>query len=205
LDETVFDTITEESAYWAGFLMADGSIVSRERWSGNPTVSLVLSARDEDHVIAFRSFLGSGHAIIHINDFSKRGTPRAFRRLCVSSTHLVNSLARFGVVPRKTFRTKALLLEKNKDFWRGIIDGDGSIGFTRGLPRLRLAGSKKLLQQFSEYAHAIYKHNATVRPRRTIFLFGIAGRPALSVITHLYADCAIALPRKLAIAQQIMS
>jgi transposase-like protein len=58
LDESVFDTITEESAYWIGFLMADGCIGSKK-----PVVSLCLADEDRHHVERFRSFLKSSHKI----------------------------------------------------------------------------------------------------------------------------------------------
>lgn len=52
LDETVFDTLNENSRYWVGFLMADGS-VTRNR------LSLHLAARDVAHLRKLRRFLHS--------------------------------------------------------------------------------------------------------------------------------------------------
>src|SRR5262245_20146722 len=60
LNEAAFDVLTEESAYWAGFMMADGNISVREY---STYVTLGLAEADRDHVAAFRTFLGSTHTI----------------------------------------------------------------------------------------------------------------------------------------------
>ena len=55
-DETVFDEITEESAYWMGFLMADGNIYL-PKGKRNPRITLVLSEKDKEHIVKFKFFL----------------------------------------------------------------------------------------------------------------------------------------------------
>ena len=65
LNEDAFNIITEESAYWIGFLMADGCI---HYHPGNaPYVSLTLAKCDSDHVIEFSQFMGSSHKLKYIN------------------------------------------------------------------------------------------------------------------------------------------
>lgn len=44
LDKTVFDSITDQSAYWAGFLMTAGNIYTDK--SGNPQISLTLASSE---------------------------------------------------------------------------------------------------------------------------------------------------------------
>ena len=60
INENVFNEITEESAYWIGFLMADGCIATRK---SSPYISLRISEVDIEHIEKFRSFLGSNHKI----------------------------------------------------------------------------------------------------------------------------------------------
>lgn len=55
LDDTVFDTVTEESAYWSGFLMSDGNINYGK--TGNARIALVLAKVDFSHLEKFRDFL----------------------------------------------------------------------------------------------------------------------------------------------------
>jgi hypothetical protein len=61
MNETVFDAITELSAYWVGDLMADGNINTGK--TGNPRISLTIAARDREHLVKFRKFLNCSNPI----------------------------------------------------------------------------------------------------------------------------------------------
>jgi hypothetical protein len=61
LNESCFDVLTENAAYWIGFLMADGNIHKGRQ--GSPVVRLTISDKDYGHLIKFRQFLGSTHKI----------------------------------------------------------------------------------------------------------------------------------------------
>src|SRR5579864_3198646 len=61
VNQAAFDTITEESAYWIGFLMADGCIPFQQGKSWGFIVSLSLC--DRGHLEKLKSFLGSEHPI----------------------------------------------------------------------------------------------------------------------------------------------
>jgi hypothetical protein len=57
-----FDEITPESAYWCGFLFADGN-VHRRSLQQQPVLSVGVAARDLQQIVKLRSFLGSTHKI----------------------------------------------------------------------------------------------------------------------------------------------
>lgn len=190
LNAAAFAKITAESAYWAGFLMADGCV------SGNQ-VKLELAHRDRGHVKAFRSFLSSEHPVSTTRRYSVR--------LQVGSPQLVSDLAALGVLPRKSLTAVAHpRLAVDRDFWRGVVDGDGHIGVKRGCPELTLYGSQMLVSQFQDFVHAIVETKATVRPCENIYRFMVSGWRARSVLRHLYEGAEIALPRKAALAGHLM-
>lgn len=210
LDESVFDTVTEESAYWIGFLMADGGIVPDKR-HGSTAIVLVQSGCDHEHVESFRRFLKSSHKI-------SRRPPQtstlngqvinssAHSRFAFTSTRLTDALARFGVVPQKSHIAKALNgIEANRHFWRGVIDGDGSVGYYTGrytVPHVGLCGSRLLLGQFSDFVKTIDASCiASVRPHINIYQCHTTGRFAVRIVNALYSNCHVALPRKLSIAE----
>lgn len=62
VDETVFDSITDQSAYWASFLMIAGSIYTDK--TGNPQIALTLAERDREHLIKLRKFLKCSNQIL---------------------------------------------------------------------------------------------------------------------------------------------
>jgi hypothetical protein len=206
LNEAAFDCITEASAYWAGMLMADGSIRMRK---GRPWgISLVLSAKDRGHVEKFRSFVGSTHAIsIHPVKPSKRfprGTSSA--RFSITSLRLAARLADFGVVTKKSLTAKVSLLEGNRHFWRGVVDGDGYISIHRAktLPHcyasFGVAGSKDLMEQFAEFLGAKIASAATKACKikgTTIWAVRLTGESAFGVIRLLYGRCKTYLERKM--------
>lgn len=197
-DENAFDHITEESAYWIGFLMADGNISYRH--DGSPEISLVLNKKDKEHLIKFKSFLKSQHSFTSIlcNDAI---------RFSIRSLKIVNDLKKNNVIPNKSLIAKAPdCLLFNRHFWRGVIDGDGSIGIYPSGIQLRLYGSFDLVTQFLEFI----KYNSpecrtTVRPHKNIFILSLNGKYAKNSIALLYQNCSIALFRKLNAALNIAS
>jgi len=214
LKETAFSSPTPEALYWAGFLMADGSIF------GN-TLALTLSDKDSAHVSAFRVFLGSGHALTKIHQ-----SPSAPAiRLAVRSEALIHDLARWGVLPNKTFT--ALAKEeaiRSKDFWRGVVDGDGWVAMVHqkpyfnkhhkinawsrpyDMPRLQLVGAEPLMHQFLQFVHSVVPScKVTVRHHKSIFSVGLGWLPAACVIQELYYDGCIGLQRKVNSARNILS
>ena len=60
LRQDAFATITSESAYWIGFLMADGSISTSRN-----ELSCMLTEIDRGHLEKLRDFLGSNHALVN--------------------------------------------------------------------------------------------------------------------------------------------
>jgi hypothetical protein len=205
LDEAAFDALTPASAYWIGFLMADGWIAK-----DYSEFSIALAFTDRCHLWRFRAFLGSSaRTPIHAG---KKG--HATVRLSVRSRHMCESLATHGVTPQKTHTAKALgQVEGSADFWRGMMDGDGSLGIhadhrykeTKGSATISLCGTEAILQQFRRFVEERVPNTKSTVRRHSANLFNIAfgGRTAVAVAALLYSGAEIALPRKEATAKDI--
>ncbi len=120
VDEHVFDVVdTPEKAYWLGFLLADGCVTAHY---GTPVLSLGLGNRDAEHVERFRAFVRSEKKLDRAV-----GCKLAFR-----SPHTAARLKGLGMEPRKSCRERAAAeLIDNRDFWRGVVDGDGWLKYRR--------------------------------------------------------------------------
>lgn len=209
LREDAFAMITPESAYWIGFLMADGCVMHHRR--GGRYVRVALAAEDATHIEAFRTFIGFDGKI-HIG---KRGPWNGYQRqdihaLSVGSARMAADLARYGVVPNKSKREQASDdLVFNRDFWRGVIDGDGSIFISnKNDPTISLCnGGASLLHQFSRYVQSMVQAKCTIHVNRegvhTVSISG--GRIAPKIVAALYEGATIALDRKAAKAHAIMN
>lgn len=208
-----FDVITEESAYWIGFLMADGCLTHRKRYrnsDGEKEVHLSISERDRGHVEAFRRFLGTSNTISRNTSKGFPGSrPRC--RISVTSPRLFDALAVYGVTPRKSLTAKVIGLESNRDFWRGLVDGNGSIVNRRhlgGWAGVMLVGSQYIIPQFSAYcATVIMEEPPAMTPHHStegIFNICLSGERGISVVRSLYDGCTVALRRKWDAARQVI-
>lgn len=141
-DERIFMTVYKpEVAYWIGFLMADGSI------RGN-TISLCLSIKDLDHLKKYQSFLVTSKPI-RIYKNIKQGTTSC--SLGVYSKKMVQDLANYGIMPRKTGKEQIRNIpsEYIRDFILGFFDGDGCMHISKqGQANFSIAShSIKILKQ----------------------------------------------------------
>jgi hypothetical protein len=144
-DRAYFDAIdSHEKAYWLGFLTADGCVCTV------PCSSLSVALQVGDIAHLRRLALDMGDSRIPVLS-QAHGTVR----LAWYSKQIVESLIRLGVEPRKSgvgiLPSYPLCYER--DFWRGIFDGDGCIGVQSRSRQatsysLSLAGSRDILNGF---------------------------------------------------------
>lgn len=204
-DDHVFDRITEQSAYWMGFLMADGS-VTKHRTQKTRYLSLLLSVKDIAHIEKFKQYMKASYPVVRRANTGFSTNETASIKL-TASDHLVEALAKHGVIQNKTLEaTASKELESNNHFWRGVVDGDGwiSIHPPRNLPCIGMVGSKNLCDQFAGFARTITPECTSNVFERTANCsqFQTTGIHAQRLIETLYANCEIALDRKLALARR---
>jgi hypothetical protein len=215
IDETVFDDPGEEGRYWIGYLMADGC-VTRDRRHDSWTVSLVASEKDAAHIERFRAFLGSNAAILRrpervgLMPGGYHSTTRAHVRFSATSKPLATALSRYGVVPRKSLTACVIGLGACPHFWRGAVDGDGTVSWqtigSKQFPFIQLVGSRDLVRQFYEFAKAAVPGiGHGIERQVNIFKFRTAGRLAASLIRILYGNCTVSLTRKWAVAREVLA
>lgn len=209
LNENVFDILTNESAYWLGVLMADGSVMT------HPAILQYGTAEiDATHVWKFRAFLGSSHAVtVRAPKLLGTYTTQPFHALCIRSVSLVNAVQSFGITPRKSRLARASVsLINNRDFWRGVVDGDGFMGAYRDkrrphpVPCVGLCGSRSLVSQFATFVRANVPHcTSRIQRVHSIYKFVAYGKYALTILRILYEGAHTALDRKRGLATQIMA
>ena len=122
-------------------------------------------------------------------------------RLAISSARLAEQLLSLG---RYEGSINDSLIQ-SRDFWRGVVDGDGSLGIlATGYAYFELVGSRRLL----EACLSFLKSNGlgarmTIRADKTIFQIATAGYIAEKIVVFLYGNATVALDRKAATAAKI--
>lgn len=139
LDRNYFDKIdTYDKAYYLGFLISDGSV-------GTSTNKIDLTLKKSDSYIldVLSSKINNTNPIY----FSKRGEAS----LTFKSKEIKNALAKYGVIPNKTFKTYLPELEMSlmPHLIRGLIDGDGWVSFKSHA--IGFCGSVELVGQVRDF------------------------------------------------------
>jgi hypothetical protein len=208
--EDAFDTLTPASKYWIGFLLADGSI--ERTGTGSAMLDTSLQLRDKAHLEKMKLFLQAGHKIserkvntLRIDGHLVAG-PFFQARLSIRSQRLTDALEGHGMCNKSINRVAPPYLIDDIDFWRGLVDGDGHVGENASGPSLGLCGGEILMQQFIDFArnHDIGT-NTTVRPHGNIFTASYTRHAAIRLARLLYTDAIVALDRKFADANALMS
>ena len=129
-DENYFDCIdSEDKAYWLGFIFGDGFIYDEKPGEHSGILCISLSSEDEEHLYKFKEAISSSHTI-HTYDNSKGYSNGKLSRIKINSSHMVNSLKKYGMIANKTNiigEPKNINEEFYIPFVRGFFDADGSI------------------------------------------------------------------------------
>ena len=192
-----FETIdTEEKAYWLGFLLTDGSVDNKNR------IRVQLQERDLEILEKFHSALQLDSKIIYDKREGKHcySVEFADAKMCLD-------LAKYGIVPRKTYVTKHLPLnqipqELQKHFIRGVYDGDGGLTYSADLSTDITFGftsySETMVQDFQAFIDNMIgkkEHNKNIYT--SCWYSNWRGyNQVVNILDNLYEDATIYLDRK---------
>lgn len=196
LYQEFFDEIdSEDKAYWLGFLTADGNVYGTR-------IQVNLKSSDKKHLESFASTLGYDGAVRDTKTHSKQtGKTYVGATLSFRSKHMAGSLAKYGVVPRKSYTSTPWSgpSELMRHYWRGMVDGDGWVLLdNRSRLVVGLCGTERICAGFASFvagqqvAHKTHKAGS-------IRAVSYTGEPAISVRNLLYKDAHIALERKVGV------
>lgn len=199
LNPYVFDVINEQSAYWWGFIYADGYIYRR-------TLTMRLSAKDKNHLYPLRDFMQSNSPIHDVETSVLKSTNKTYKisRIEFTSEYLKNRLQQLGVVTGRTNFQHAIqhLPISMRHHWiRGLFDGDGSIDFKKscGQPRVRIVGKLDCMM----WVKSIFINDAKVKTKAKLYQHGkvfyisLDGRRIVSTVTkYIYNRANVCMERK---------
>lgn len=194
-DDDFFEKIdTEWKAYWLGFFSADGCVTDIRR------VVINLSSRDREHLQKFLDCLNSNYPI-----YAFKENKSAIK---ISSQKMIDDLAKWGVGRRKSLTLHPchnipvhLLIH----YWRGLVDGDGTMGVYNNRVEMGICGTKSLCEAFKNWCQLYITSNASVLPMGNIFRYSLSGSKATPILRELYEGAEIYLDRKYATAMQILA
>ncbi len=203
----------EDSAYWLGFLYADGYIHSYPAY-------ISINLKDKEHLEKFRSFVRGGQKILEMwNTSPSSNRKHRIYRYSLGSQRIVRDLEHWGCVQCKSelIRFPDFLEESLvRHFVRGFFDGDGCL--LSHLPNgavteqwiLRISGNLNFLQSLQSQLMlncSVSKTKLAVDKRtlptfRTLAYCG--NRQVPRIIHWMYNDVTLYLDRKYKIVQKCL-
>lgn len=198
--EPFFDLTIPDHAYLFGLLQTDGSLSEGQRQKG--VISLELTGSDAPllgRISEMVPWYSSVRYRTRRTNFSAEHTSAC---LTLCSLDARDELKALGLpVGRKSrvVRPPAGPYSR-RDYMRGLIDGDGSVGITgQGLPFLAFVSDSEYLAQYvADYCEVITGAARTIKrnARDNILNLMYTKEAALTLAVHLYRPEDMALPRK---------
>jgi len=197
-----FNNIDNEStAYWFGFMMADGCVYHDNR------VCITLQESDYQHLENWHKAIDSCLKIRKsFQRFKGKYYPIATTTHC--SKIMYNDLVNLGCVPRKSLKLKFPELPEHllNHFVRGYFDGDGCASI-HAKNKLTPQLSIKILgtYQFLMSLQKIFGTNNKLYKHGNIYVFGVAGnKKAGKIAKWMYHNANIYLSRKREVCNAIL-
>ena len=122
-----FNILGSKTAYWAGFLFADGSLRKH-------AIELTLSAKDKEFIKEYCKAISC-----KLSKIKYRKSTNAYR-VQISKDNIKDDLLKWGIIENKTYKFVEPNFPKElmPHFLRGWFDGDGSISVYKENKSLRI-------------------------------------------------------------------
>lgn len=153
VNNTMNDINNEETAYWLGFLFADGFVdKNRNR------VRLDLNVKDEYIIDEFIKFLDTNYNKKYIKIYNTVG-------IQLDNKLLKDNLIKYGCIPDKSHLNTFIpeeIMNNEKLFWnflRGIFDGDGCIFKQGNNYGMFFMGTNNIIDQIHNFNNRLNEFN----------------------------------------------
>lgn len=186
--ENYFENIDSQmKAYWLGFIWADGYLNTN-------ALEIELHIKDIEQLQRFRDDIGSTHKIYE----RERPTTHSCR-IVLGSQKLVSDLISLGYNNKEV--PINLPVEYEKDFIRGLFDGDGSVGCYSGYKGkirswLELLGKEKLMLWVKEKLDSIGMYDNEVRENKGTYRLSYTESGTEKFYNYIYSGYEWCMERK---------
>jgi DNA-binding transcriptional regulator WhiA len=200
INEDYFETIdTEEKAYWLGFITADGSLYEKKH-----QLHFTLKLSDKHHL---EKFLHNIECPKRIQEYHTNNGHWVCK-VTIQNKKIYSDLKKYGLHQKKSFTVKPYSfnsIEFDRAYWRGIIDGDGSILRVKAKTaknghhyQIGLVGNEFIIEGFRAF---LYNNelpiNTIISKNGRIFQTRFSSKEVVKDITNLlYKNASIYLDRK---------
>ncbi|WP_179200315.1 hypothetical protein [Streptomyces sp. NRRL B-24085] len=201
------DLTVPEYAYMFGFLQADGHL---QRGAGKKgKLSVELSARDVDLLRRFQELTPYYSSITErtrSTNFAQVHTSVTWTLCSLEARTRLNELGLPYGRKSRTIAPPSVEFAPN-DYLRGIIDADGSVGFTRqGLPFISLTTQSTAIGAYlCSHAESVTGAERTLKRNARDGIYNVlyATENAQQLVAHLYYPGCLSLARKQSAADSL--
>ncbi len=206
---TTLDLTIPEHAYFFGFVQGDGHLSRRPHSPGHLTLTIELSARDIDILTRFSAVFGPS-TTAHRHRSTNFVVEHHSVRWLLRNQSLCHQMEQLGLPEgRKSLIVAPPTVSYSEiDYWRGLLDADGSLGFHKknGCPFLSLVTTSDAVKEaylaFLEKMTG-QKRVANRNVRDQAYNLIVRVEDAVKIVSALYYPGCLALDRKLTIAESI--
>ena len=172
-DEQYFAAPELENSYWAGFIAADGCIVTPS--VGQKQLQISLNYLDAAHLESLKDAIGAGM----VRQYNYGDSLRAARLTIVSDLLCETLEKNFKITPRKSLTLNPPDLSGNLaySFIAGYIDGDGCYTRSGNRPTITIRGTFALLAWIAD----VYGLDKTPRLESGVHTISFNGDDAINI------------------------